>query len=60
MIQECKLCQPGILFPPCLNDVTSNPLQVMHNAYKHLLAECSWLIDYCVMNGDRMWFDGVQ
>jgi len=60
MIQECQLCRSGILFRVCLNDVTSNTLQVTHNASKHLPAECSWLIDYCVMNGDRMWFDAVQ
>ena len=60
MIQECELCRPGILLPLCLNDFTSNTVQVMHNTFKHLLAECSWLIDYCVMESDRMWFDAVQ
>lgn len=60
MIQECELCRAGILFPLCLSDVTSNALQVMHNTLKHLLAECSWLIDYSIMNVDQMWFDAVR
>jgi hypothetical protein len=60
MIQECELCRAGILFPLCLNDVISNTLQVMHSTLKRLLAGCSWLIDYRVINGDRMCFDAVQ